>query len=168
MKNGRPRPTFSRAQRYTRRVTDQVQPPDDRTYSAEVTSFPSNLLHHRSVRIAFPIARMYDTTPLPHCQALFQRNSRNTPPVLGQNRDLAICAVGWYFWYIFHATMKQWYKRSIVDNQVIPLWWNHLVLFAPLQPADAGHLPHLANAKQERLKRLPCPARDGGAVSAAD
>ena len=43
------RPTLLHlAQRYTQAQTDAVQPPDDRTYSAEVTSFPSNLLHHRS------------------------------------------------------------------------------------------------------------------------
>jgi hypothetical protein len=44
------RPTFPLPQRYTQRKTEAVQPPDDRTYSAEVTSFPSNLLHHRSAR----------------------------------------------------------------------------------------------------------------------
>ena len=83
-----------------------VQPPDDRTYSAEVTSFPSNLLHHRSVRIAFPIARRYDTTPFPHCQAQFRGKSQNVGLFLGQKGDLAVCAVGWHFWQLFHGTVK--------------------------------------------------------------
>ena len=51
------RPTFPLPQRYTQRKTEAVQPPDDRTYSAEVTSFPSNLLHHRSARAEFPYTR---------------------------------------------------------------------------------------------------------------
>ena len=55
MKNGRRKADpFHLAQRYTQAQTDAVQPPDDRTYSAEVTSFPSNLLHHRSARFSFP------------------------------------------------------------------------------------------------------------------
>ena len=83
-----------------------VQPPDDRTYSAEVTSFPSNLLHHRSVRIAFPIARRYDTTPFPHCQAQFRGKSQNVGLFLGQKGDLAVCAVGWHFWQLFHGIVK--------------------------------------------------------------
>ena len=106
MKNGRPRPTLVPGAAIYAQRSRTVQPPDDRTYSAEVTSFPSNLLHHRSVRIVFPIARRYDTTPLPYCQALFQRNSRNMPPVLGQNRDLAVCAMGWYFWQLFRRNVK--------------------------------------------------------------
>ena len=83
-----------------------VQPPDDRTYSAEVTSFPSNLLHHRSVRIAFPIARRYDTTPFPHCQAQFRGKSQNVGLFLGQKGDLAVCAVRRYFGWIFHGIVK--------------------------------------------------------------
>ena len=52
------RPTFPlAAQRYTQAQTKAVQPPDDRTYSAEVTSFPSNLPHHRSARAEFPYTR---------------------------------------------------------------------------------------------------------------
>ena len=34
-----------------------VQPPDDRTYSAEVTVFQRNLPHHRSARAVFPYTR---------------------------------------------------------------------------------------------------------------
>ena len=50
---GRPSP---KAQRYTQ-AQRTIQPPDDRTYSAEVTSFPSNLPHHRSARAVFPYTR---------------------------------------------------------------------------------------------------------------
>ncbi|MDO5400649.1 MAG: hypothetical protein Q4F17_06685 [Eubacteriales bacterium] len=56
MKNGRPRPTFPPAQRYTQALPEAVQPPDDRTYSAEVTGFHRNLLHHRIARMVIPIA----------------------------------------------------------------------------------------------------------------
>jgi len=51
------RPTFPLPQRYTQRKTEAVQPPDDRTYSAEVTVFQRNLLHHRIARAEFPYTR---------------------------------------------------------------------------------------------------------------
>ena len=51
------RPTFPLPQRYTQRKTEAVQPPDDRTYSAEVTAFQRNLLHHRIARAEFPYTR---------------------------------------------------------------------------------------------------------------
>jgi len=51
------RPTFPLPQRYTQRKTEAVQPPDDRPYSAEVTGFRRNLLHHRSARAEFPYTR---------------------------------------------------------------------------------------------------------------
>ena len=41
-----------------------VQPPDDRTYSAEVTVFQRNLPHHRSARAVFPYTRSYIIPPL--------------------------------------------------------------------------------------------------------
>ena len=64
-------------------ATEAVQPPDDRTYSAEVTSFPSNLPHHRNALFCvfrkirrFPLhALHYYTTPKTICQALFFKNS---------------------------------------------------------------------------------------------
>ena len=71
---------------YAQRVRT-VQPPDDRTYSAEVTSFPSNLLHHRSARAAFPHALKYHTIPLPYCQAFFQGKSQNRTAFFVKNGD---------------------------------------------------------------------------------
>ena len=47
------------------------QPPDSRTYSAEVTSSPSNLPHHR--RCAFH-ALAYNTTSPPKCQEKMRKN----------------------------------------------------------------------------------------------
>ena len=85
MKNGRRKADlFHLAQRYTQAQTDAVQPPDDRTYSAEVTSFLSNLLHHRSACFLFPgkIRKLplhtleYLTTSFFICQELFYRKSR--------------------------------------------------------------------------------------------
>ena len=40
-----------------------VQPPDDRTYSAEVTVFQRNLPHHRSARAESPYTRSYIIPP---------------------------------------------------------------------------------------------------------
>ena len=51
---GRP---FFRSRRYTPVLPKAVQPPDDRTYSAEVTVFQRNLPHHRSARAVFPRTR---------------------------------------------------------------------------------------------------------------
>ena len=77
---------------YAQRVRT-VQPPDDRTYSAEVTSFPSNLLHHRSARAAFPHALKYHTIPLPRCQALFREKCQNLRLLFRQNGDLVDCVM---------------------------------------------------------------------------
>jgi hypothetical protein len=57
------RPTFPLPQRYTQRKTEAVQPPDDRTYSAEVTVFQRNLLHHRSARAECPYTRSIMISP---------------------------------------------------------------------------------------------------------
>ena len=58
-------------QRYTQAQTEAVQPPDDRTYSAEVTVFQRNLLHHRITRIVSLHTLDYDTTKITVCQAQF-------------------------------------------------------------------------------------------------
>ena len=65
------RPTFPLPQRYTQRKTEAVQPPDDRTYSAEVTVFQRNLPHHRSTRIVSLHTLDYDTTYFLICQEHF-------------------------------------------------------------------------------------------------
>ena len=57
-----------------RKRIEAVQPPDDRTYSAEVTVIRRNLLHHRIARIVIPYALKYDTMFFPACQAHFQKN----------------------------------------------------------------------------------------------
>ena len=63
---GRPSPL---PQRYTQRKTEAVQPPDDRTYSAEVTVFQRNLLHHRSAQRRLRLhALEYSNTPGTVCQ----------------------------------------------------------------------------------------------------
>ena len=51
---GRP---FFRSRRYTPALPKAVQPPDDRTYSAEVTVIQRNLPHHRSARAESPYTR---------------------------------------------------------------------------------------------------------------
>ena len=57
MKNGRPRPTLPIGAAIYASAHKAVQPPDDRTYSAEVTVFQRNLPHHRSARAVFPRTR---------------------------------------------------------------------------------------------------------------
>ena len=48
------RPTFPLPQRYTQRETEAVQPPDDRTYSAEVTSFYEQSPASSQCALCFP------------------------------------------------------------------------------------------------------------------
>ena len=66
-------PSFIRAAIYAS-ASKAVQPPDDRTYSAEVTVFQRNLLHHRSARSISLLALEHDTTIILICQAFFQEN----------------------------------------------------------------------------------------------
>ena len=71
------RPTFPLPQRYTQRKTEAVQPPDDRTYSAEVTGFRRNLLHHRSARAVFPYTRSIMIPPFPpFVKHIFRNNHK--------------------------------------------------------------------------------------------
>ena len=53
-KNGRRKADLSPAAAIYAAQAEAVQPPDDRTYSAEVTVFRRNLLHHRSARAECP------------------------------------------------------------------------------------------------------------------
>ena len=57
MKNGRLVPALPPMERRYTPHTCLPQPPDDRTYSAEVTVFRRNLLHHRSARSLIPNSR---------------------------------------------------------------------------------------------------------------
>ena len=55
-----------------------VQPPDDRTYSAEVTAFRRNLLHHRIARAVFPYTRSIMIPPVfPFVKENFRKNHKN-------------------------------------------------------------------------------------------
>ena len=57
----RGRPILHRAAIYAS-APEAVQPPDDRTYSAEVTVFRRNLLHHRIARAVIPVTRLNNIT----------------------------------------------------------------------------------------------------------
>ena len=63
-KNGRRKADQPPAAAIYAAQTEAAQPPDDRTYSAEVTSFLSNLLHHRSARIIIPYTRPIILAPI--------------------------------------------------------------------------------------------------------
>ena len=67
------RPTLSPGRSDIRSAYRTVQPPDDRTYSAEVTVFRRNLLHHRSARIASLHTLDYDITLSAFCQAQYTK-----------------------------------------------------------------------------------------------
>ena len=54
-----------------RKRIEAVQPPDDRTYSAEVTAIRRNLLHHRIAHIVIPRMPKYDITFPSFCQEDF-------------------------------------------------------------------------------------------------
>ena len=80
-KNRRTQYGRSMARRSTLRNGCEAQPPDFRTYSPKVTSFPSNLPVHRIVRarawLALPRGLAYDTKSSRRCQEKFFRFSRN-------------------------------------------------------------------------------------------
>ena len=99
MKNGRPRPTSFSAQRYTPDASKAVQPPDDRTYSAEVTAFRRNLPHHRSARAVFPYTRS-NTIPFefPFVKKKFRKNHK-----LSRKNSLNVEKSKFHFCCRFHA-----------------------------------------------------------------
>ena len=72
-KNGRHKADLSSAAAIYAAQTEAVQPPDDRTYSAEVTVFRRNLLHHRSARAVFPYTR---SIMIPQVPPFVKRNFR--------------------------------------------------------------------------------------------
>ena len=96
MKNGRPRPTSFSAQRYTPHASKAVQPPDDRTYSAEVTAFRRNLPHHRSARAVFPYTRSNNIPPeFPFVKKKFRKNHK-----LSRKNSLNVEKTKFRFWHI--------------------------------------------------------------------
>ena len=85
------RPTFPLSQRYTLAQTEAVQPPDDRTYSAEVTVFRRNLLHHRSARAEFPYTRPIILPLIPlFVKYNFRKNHKNFYVFLALSQKLLI------------------------------------------------------------------------------
>ena len=130
MKNGRPRPTLVHGAAIYANAFEQ--------FSRPMTGHtPQKLPRFRAisciiaVRVVIPTALEYDTTPLPHCQALFREKYQNLCMLFGQNRDLVSCTTTRYFWHLFRGTMKHFSfpRYDEHQKQVIPLWWNHLVLF---------------------------------------
>ena len=78
MKNGRHEADLSPAAAIYAALTEAVQPPDDRTYSVEVTVFRRNLLHHRSAICRLrPHTLDHFNTPGRVCQLFFHYKSQN-------------------------------------------------------------------------------------------
>ena len=93
-KNGRHEADLSPAAAIYAAQTEAVQPPDDRTYSAEVTSFPSNLLHHRSARAEFPYTRPIILPPLPSfVKYNFRKNHKSFYVFLAVSEKFFTCFV---------------------------------------------------------------------------
>ena len=82
----------SSPRRYTQRRRS-VQPPDDRTYSAEVTVFQRNLLHHRIARAEIPYTRTVMIPPQGPIVKHFFRKIQNIlqryPVKFGDNDDFS-------------------------------------------------------------------------------
>ena len=77
MKNGRHEADLSPAAAIYAALTEAVQPPDDRTYSAEVTAIWRNLLHHRSAVCRLrPHTLDHFNTPGRVCQLFFHRKAQ--------------------------------------------------------------------------------------------
>ena len=70
-----------------------VQPPDDRTYSAEVTAFRRNLLHHRIARAEIPYTRTVIIPPRRSLVKNFFKKIQNIlqryPVKFGDNDDFS-------------------------------------------------------------------------------
>ena len=82
----------SSPRRYTQRRRS-VQPPDDRTYSAEVTAFRRNLLHHRIARAEIPYTRTVIIPPrvslVKHFFKKIQNILQRIPVKFGDNDDFS-------------------------------------------------------------------------------
>ena len=71
------RPTFSIAQRYTQAQTDTVQPPDDRTYSVEVTSPSEQSPTSSQCAHSIPYTRSNIIPPhIPFVKNFFRKNHK--------------------------------------------------------------------------------------------
>ena len=106
------RPTFPYgAAIYASANIRPVQPPDDRTYSTEVTALRRNLPLHRSARIVSPHTLDYNTTCMPVCQAQIQKKSQLLLSNFGHFADLLL-----YFSPLQGSVLTLPYR-----NRVIPL-----------------------------------------------
>ena len=71
------RPTFPLPQRYTQRKTEAVQPPDDRTYSAEVTAFGAQSPASSQCTRSLPYTRSIMIPPHPPIvNSFFRKNHK--------------------------------------------------------------------------------------------
>ena len=105
-----------------KRKTEAVQPPDDRTYSAEVTVFRRNLLHHRSARAVSPTRARLCYHDLAFLSSTFlgkiaiyplkfQANQRNLfmpvlSPFFPSNPDLSYCLKSAQYHTDFHVIAR--------------------------------------------------------------
>ena len=71
-----------------------VQPPDDRTYSAEVTVFRRNLPHHRSARRSFSLTRLNN---IPRALSFVKHNFRKNRKLLNIFSGILAKKFGFYF-----------------------------------------------------------------------
>jgi hypothetical protein len=89
MKNGRRKADLSPVAAIYAAQTEAVQPPDDRTYSAEVTVFRRNLLHHRSAMCRLrPHTLDHFNTHGAVCQLFFDDKSQKYYDNFGANVEI--------------------------------------------------------------------------------
>ena len=127
---GRP---FFRSRRYTPALPEAVQPPDDRTYSAEVTVFQRNLPHHRSARAESP----YTCSIMIPCASPFVKN----------------------FFRIFHEVLYLFSVKTENSFLFLPPLQIILELFFPflrclLRPCEKDHLPIREKLSSSLCRRI--------------
>ena len=100
-KNGRRKADLSPGAAIYAAFPEAVQPPDDRTYSAEVTVFQRNLLHHRSAQRRLRLHALDNSTiSAAFCQYYFSVIFTKIYKFFRENRRICPPQTGVFLWRI--------------------------------------------------------------------
>ena len=132
------RPTFPLPQRYTQAQTEAVQPPDDRTYSAEVTDFSQSPASSQCARIVSPYTRSnIVTSSSPFVKRFFGNNYKVLLKfsVISQNcfSPMLVSSFSLSLQYAGHCE-----PASDVTGVAIPFLFQICRPIWPTIPSDAG------------------------------
>ena len=180
-KNGRHEADLSPAAAIYAAQTEAVQPPDDRTYSAEVTVFRRNLLHHRSARAEFPYTRpIILPLMLPFVKYNFRKNHKNFYVFLALSENLFLISPCLTLEvYRSNCTFSriclvQYARNRIAANSYI----NKLSVGEALEPPTQRNVTNLLKSDEEtqhpttgRVKTLPyyvCQQKNNPRSNVAD